>query len=213
MALARRGLACLLGVLALTPLTGVAAPVLRAADARVEFQSPTSCTVELALSVDGASAVEHRVEVVEGARVELLEIRGATVAGDAQTIGRTRQLVLRPDLATYTLKYTVAQPPSSAGRCPLWIPAVPSDGRSQAVRLRVRIPTGATAVGTMPGLAWSGEEGTAVLGHLPAFVRVPYALAGESKPVDIASVMDAAAIVTLVVASAAWARRNRGLAR
>ena len=88
---------------------------------------------------------------------------------------------------------------------------MPADGRSQAVALRVRIPAGAIAAGTMPGLAWVGEEGTATLGHLPAFVRVPYAMPGESMPLNIAFVMDVVAIATLVLASAAWARR--GLAR
>jgi hypothetical protein len=169
--------------------------------------------VELALSVEGAAEVEHRVEVVEGARVELIAVRGATLAGEPRMVGRTRALVLRLDAATYTLRYAVEQPPSRASRCPLWVPSVPADGRSQAVRLSVRIPASAEAAGTMPGFAWSGGEGTTTLGHLPAFVRVPYAMPGAPTPLDIAFVMDLVAVVTLVVATAAWARRNRGLAR
>ena len=65
----------------------------------------------------------------------------------------------------------------------------------------------------MPGLAWVGQEGSATLGHLPAFVRVPYAMPGEPAPFNIAFAMDVVAIGTLVLASAAWARGRRGQAR
>jgi hypothetical protein len=197
MALRRGAFACLLGALTCAPITAFAAPVLRDADVRVEYRSPTRCVVDLTVSVDGATQVEHRVEVVDGARVELSELRGAVQLGEAWTVGRTRALVVRPAGAAYTVRYAVEQPPSSASRCPLWIPSVPADGRSQAVAVRVRIPAGATAAGTMPGFSWVGDEGTARLGHLPAFV------------------MDVVAIGTLVLASAAWARRRPrpGLAR
>ena len=215
MPLSRGALACLLAALTCAPMTSFAAPVLRDADVRVGFRSPTACDVDLTVNVKGAAQVEHRVEVVDGARVELRELRGAAQLGEAWMVGRTRALVVRPAGAAYTLRYAVEQPQSSAGRCPLWIPSVPADGRSQAVALRVRIPAGAMAAGTMPGFAWVGEEGTARLGHLPAFVRVPYAMPGEATPLDIAFVMDVVAIGTLVLASAAWARRRprRGLAR
>ena len=123
MALARRVLVCLLGALALPALTAVAAPVLRGAEVRVEFQSPTACVVELTVNVEGAAQVEHRVEVVDGARVELSEIRGAAQIGecaDGRAHARARGAAGRAP--TYTLRYAVEQPPSSAGRCPLWIP-------------------------------------------------------------------------------------------
>jgi hypothetical protein len=203
---------CLFG--ALPAPSAVAAPALRGAEVLAEFQSPTACAVTLTVNVEGAAQVEHRIGVVDGARVELSEIRGAAQVGDARTVGRTRALVVRPQGAAYTLRYTVEQPRASAGRCPLWIPSVPADGRSQAVTLRVRIPAGATAAGTMPNLAWAGREGSVTLGHLPAFVRVPYAMPGEPPPFNIAFAMDVAAIGTLLLASAAWARRaRRGLAR
>ena len=210
-----RGAFVLLLIGAMTPaVTAGAAPVLHAAEVVVEFQSSTACVVSLTVNVQGAEQVEHRVEVVDGARVEVSEIRGAAAVGDTRAIGRTRALVVRPEGAAYTLRYAVQQPRSSAGRCPLWIPSVPADGRSQAVALRVRIPAGATAAGAMPGLAWVGQEGSATLGHLPAFVRVPYAMPGEPTPFNIAFAMDVAAIATLVLASAAWARRGRrGMAR
>jgi hypothetical protein len=195
--------------LALLPLPLAAAPRLRAADARIEFSSPTSCTVELAVTVDGATEVEHRIEAAEGAAIELIEVRGATTAGEPRTIGRTRALLLRPSSSPYTLHYSVSQPPARSGRCPLWVPAAPSDGRTRSVQLRVRIPDGATAGGTMPGFEWAGAAGTATIGHLPAFVRVPFAAPGQPAPWDIAAVMDAVSVATLILASALWMRRGR----
>ena len=211
-----RGVCVVFLIGALTPAsTATAAPVLRGAEVLAEFQSPTACTVQLTVTIDDVAHVEHRVEVVDGARVELTEIRGAVQLEEPRMVGRTRALLVRPDGATYTVRYAVEQPASSAGRCPLWIPSVPADGRSQAVRVRVRVPAGATVSGTMPGLAWEGREGSATLGHLPAFVRVPYGMAGEPAPFNIAVAMDAVAVVTLILASALWARRRprRGLTR
>jgi hypothetical protein len=207
----RFGLACALG-LVFAPAAATAAPVVRHADVRVAFSSPTSCTVQVVLSVDGGGVqVEHRVETAPGSRLEIIGIDGAAVVGDVRQVGRTRALFLKPDEKTpYTLSYSVDQPPERAGRCPLWIPTVPTDGRGQAVRIVARIPEGATPVGTMPAFTWSGSEGTATIGHLPAFVRVPYALAGTPTPWNIARVMDLLSIATLVGATLAWARRRPG---
>src|SRR5918993_900531 len=85
----RRGFATALAALSLLPATIAAAPLLRAADAQIAFLSPTSCSVGLTLTVDGASEVEHRIEVVEGARVTLLGVEGA-IGGDIRTIGRAQ---------------------------------------------------------------------------------------------------------------------------
>jgi hypothetical protein len=62
----------------------------------------------------------------------------------------------------------------------------------------------------MPAFSWVGAEGTASIGHLPAFVRVPYALPGEPAPWNIARVMDVVSVLTLVAATLAWARSRRG---
>jgi hypothetical protein len=61
----------------------------------------------------------------------------------------------------------------------------------------------------MPTSRWSGDAGTATIGHLPAFVRVPYAMPGEPAPWNIAQVMDYFSIVTLVVATLFWWRQQR----
>ena len=206
----RIGLACALG-LVLVPAAATAAPMVRSADVRVTFSSPTSCTVELALSVNGHDMeVEHRVEAAPAGRVEIIGVDGASVVGDVRQVGRTRALLVRPDgNRPYTLRYTTDQPSDRAGRCPLWIPTVPTEGRAQAVRIVARIPEGATAVGTMPAFTWSGGEGTATIGHLPAFVRVPYATAGTPVPWSIAAIMDAASLTTLAGATLAWMRLRR----
>jgi hypothetical protein len=203
----RIGVAVALGAAGLAQVVS-AAPVLRRAEADVVFRSSTACTVELAVEVEGATEVEHRVELPRGGRVELLEVRGAVRRGEPHDVGRTRALILQPGSASYALRYTVEHPPDRPGRCPLWIPTVPTDGRSQAVSIRVRVPDGAEPVGTMPAFTWSGGEGRTVLGHLPAFVHVPYALAGEPAPWNVAAVMDVAAVATLLAATAAWFRRR-----
>jgi hypothetical protein len=204
----RRGLVSAVAALSLVPSATLAAPLLRAADARIAFLSPVSCRVELSVTIEGASQVEHRVEVADGARVTLLAVDGGTHDGP-KTIGRTHAIVVQPNADLYTLRYTVDQPSSRAERCPLWVPAVPADGHSASVRIGVRIPDGATAVGTMPQFTWEGQEGTTRIGHLPAFVRVPYAMAGSPRPWNVAAVMDTVSVLTLVVASLLWARRRR----
>jgi hypothetical protein len=203
------GLLCAIGVTAVGPVAVRATPVLRAADVRVTFQSPTACTVELGVTIDDAVQVEHRVETAEGGRVDLMEISGATPAGPPTDIGRTRALTVRPERASYTLRYEVQLPAARAGRCPLWIPTVAADVRAATVRVTTKLPGGARAAGTMPTFRWNGDEGTATIGHLPAFVRVPYAMPGETAPWNIGRLMDIFSIATLVVATLAWARRQR----
>lgn len=187
-----------------------AAPVLTGADARIAILSPTTCEVRLALDVDGAdaAAVEHRLEVLDGAVVRDLTVHGAA-AEPARTVGRTQALHLRLEATTYELAYRVEQPPAGRFRCPLWLPTAPADGRSRAVRLTVTLPPGAEPSGTMPAFAWRNGVGTATLGHLPAFVRVPYAADGAAAPWDLGRVMDGVSIGTLVVASLLWLRRTR----
>ena len=174
---------CLLAPV-MAPTAALGAPVLASADARIRIESPTACAVELAVTVEGASQVEHRVEAVEGSRVELLQVtrRGCRLA-EPRRVGRTLSLVVTPGQPAYTLRYHVQQPDSRRDRCPLWLPAVPADGRSRNVRLTVQLPAGATPGGTMPGFVWTGDRGETTLGHLPAFVRVAYAEAGTHAAV------------------------------
>ena len=194
----------------LIPCMAAAAPVLTAADVRMALSSPTTCDVTLTVSVSGATEIEHRLEVLEGSRVELLAVRDAQQVGEVRDIGRTRALVVTPGSASYTIHYRVEQATAHAYRCPIWLPTVPADGRSRKVRVTVDVPAGTTASGTMPAFAWTGTQGSASLPHLPAFVIVPYAAVGGSRPWDVSRVMDAVAIGTLVFASAVWLRRQKG---
>jgi hypothetical protein len=185
----------------------LAAPgVLRSADAQITQTSPLACEVRLALSIEGADEVEHRLATLQGSVVTLIESPAAAPPHD---VGRTRALVVRPSSATYTLRYLVQQPPEGAFRCPLWLPTTPADGRSRAVRITARLPAGAQPTGTMPSFSWANGVGTATLGHLPAFVRLPYEADGVRAPWNLARVMDGVSVGVLVVASLVWLRRSR----
>jgi hypothetical protein len=183
-------------------------PVLTGADARVAILSPTVCEVRLAVTVDGADTVEHRLEVLEGAVVGNLSVRGAALVS-VRTVGRTQAVHVRPQTAAYELSYRVEQPPSARFRCPLWLPTTPADGRSRAVQLAVTVPVGAQPSGTMPAFTWRDGVGAATLGHLPAFVRVPYAAEGVSAPWNLARLMDGVSVGVLVVVSLLWLLQRR----
>lgn len=197
---------------ALLAVPAAAAPVLTSAEASVRFTSPLECEVGLTLTVTGASDVEHRLEVLEGASVTIAGLEHAVEARPAHDIGRTRALTLAPSSAgaPYVLRYRVQQASSRPGRCPIWLPTAPAAGRGRDVRVTVQVPDGTVPSGTMPTLIWQGTTGIAVLPHLPAFVIVPWAAAGESRPWDISRVMDVVALTSLAVASALWMRRRKG---
>lgn len=195
----------------LTPWPALAAPVLRAADGQVRFTSAVTCTVDLTLTIQGAPAVEHRLELPDGATVTRFEVSGAT-AGAMRDVGRTRAVTVTPsaDGARYTLRYDVRQSDAQPHRCPLWLPTVPADGRSRAVHLVADVPPDTTVVGGMPAFAWQATHGEVTLAHLPAFVIVPFAAAGADRPWDVSRVMDVTAMATLVMASIAWLVRQKG---
>ena len=197
-------------VLATSPVA--AAPVLRAAQARVVFVDERSCTVDLTLRIDDADDVEHRLGVDDDARARVTDTRGTSTSGGPRRVGATLALTLRPTAPDYSLRYVVEHP-EPTDRCPLWLPDVPADGRSRAVTLVVEIPAGTRAAGTMPAFAWAGTRGEVTLGHLPAFVRVPFTRSGERAPWNIARVMDLVAVATLALASVIWARRRVGAGR
>ena len=193
------------------PCAAFAAQRLLKAEAVVAFRAPGACEVALTVAVAGADVVEHRLEVIDGAAVELLDVQGAQPERAATDIGRTRSLRLVPASpeSTYTLRYRVSQGPSHPYRCPMWLPTAPADGRSRHVQIAVSIPDGAVAAATMPAFAWADTRGTAVLAHLPSVVVVPFTAAGSARSWDIAQVMDAAALATLVAATAFWLRQRK----
>lgn len=177
-------------------------PLLRAADVSVVMGS-TTCEVTMALTVEGAETIDHRID--SGA-VDLIDVSGAQPVGERRTIGRTQSLVLRPtDGAGYRIHYIAMLPEARAFRCPLWLPAIPTDGRSSAVAIHVQIPAGATPpADSLPMLAWNERRGEATLGHLPVFVHVPFTAQGASAPWSIGRTMDTFTIGIIIAASAIW---------
>ena len=160
-------------------------------------------------TIGGGADIDHRIETFEGARIELTAVRGARHVDEVRTIGRTQSLVLKPEAASYELSYHAVQPADREHRCPIWVPAVPTDGRSRAVRLDVDLPAAAIPAASMPAFTWTGAHGTATLGHIPAMVRIPYASPGEARGWGINSIMDALAIAVFAGATAIWTWRVR----
>ena len=194
-----------------------ATPALRAADARVIIASRTSCDVRLSVTIDGATEVEHRLARTDGDGRQLVNLEGARLVEPIRDVGATSSLRLRPTGTSYTLSYSVQhQEPLRIGfldpardRCPIWLPTIPTDGRSRAVRMTIELPPGSTAGATMPAFTWNGTVGTALLGHLPSIVRVPYAANGEAVPWSLPRAIDTLAIGTFAAATAAWIWRVR----
>lgn len=193
----------------LAPIGAAAAPVLRDADVSITMTSATSCAVAMVLTLEKATEIDHRIEAFPGSRVELVSVRGATQVGAVREIGRTRSLVLRPAEATYELRYRAQQTAARSDRCPLWLPIAPTDGRAGAVRLRVDLPPTAVPGNSLPAFQWTGARGSATLGHLPAFVHLPYRSGSDSAPWDAGRVMDAVAVATFAGASVFWVWRRR----
>lgn len=205
--------------LALALMAGMAeGAVLREAAFDVVFTSPSHCQVTASFAIEEAEEIEHRLVVREGAEPTLIGIDG-TVASDDDPARSGGALSLRlrgsaPGDQHYRLRYEVSRS-SAEYRCPLWLPTIPTDGRSQEVTIRVSLPAGAErAGGTLPAFSWEGERGMVRLSHVPAFVRVPFGMAGAPAGLaglDTSRLMDAIAIIALVGASAlfAWRRRRR----
>lgn len=194
-----------------------ATPVLRAADARIVISSRTSCDVRLSVTIDGATEVEHRLAIARGDGRQLVNLEDARLVEPIRDLGATLSLRLRPTGASYVLSYSVQhQEPLRIGfldpvrdRCPIWLPTIPTDGRSREVRMTIELPPGNTAGATMPAFTWNGTVGTATLGHLPSIVRVPYAGSGEAVPWSLPGAIDTLAIGTFAAATAAWIWRVR----
>jgi hypothetical protein len=207
--LRRALLAALVGVATFLAAPAAAAPVLRGADAAVEFTAPTACAVRLRVTIDGVSApIEHRLEHLSDAVATLDGVDGGR-AEPQGAVGRTLVARITPAGPAYTLRYRVTQPPAGAFRCPIWLPTTPADGRSRGVRLTVTVPTTAAPAGTFPAFAWTGRTGIATLGHLPAFARVPYTGADVDVPWNLARLMDGVSLGVLAAASMLWWRRSR----
>jgi hypothetical protein len=186
---------------------------LHSAAVNASLTSATSCDVTMALETTAGGDIDHRLEAFAGTQIELLAVRGAET-GSHHDIGSTRSLIVRPGARQpYQIQYRITQPGERAFRCPLWVPALATDGRSRSVTIKVALPEGSTPSGSsFPALAWDGSGGTATLAHVPAFIRVAFAggsTSPESAPLDIASTMDVLAVAMMAVATAGWLWRRR----
>ncbi len=200
---------------------GRAGAILRRADVNVVMTGPTGCEVTAALTLDpnGTTEVLHRLQLFDGASAELVDVTGAARASAAPRLeGRTMVLVVSLDPAgsgAYTIRYRVTQPGEWSYRCPLWVPTTPTDGRSRAIHIQVEVPAETMPTrGAFPAFTWSpGNHGTITIGHVPAFIRVPFRAPGQDPGwwarQDLATVTDATAIIVLVVGSLVWLWRAR----
>jgi hypothetical protein len=193
----------------LLPAAAAGAPVLRSAAITVTATTATSCDVDMTVTVDGATTVEHRVDMPPPSQVTLLAIGGATANGAPRSVGRTQSIIMQIERPTYALRYRVQQPESLRGRCPLWLPTIPADGFSRNVQIDVNLPPGMSPGTSMPPFAWRDTRGSTRLGHIPAFVLVPFAPAGLEQAWDITLAMDVVAVAVFVVASGLWLWRRR----
>jgi hypothetical protein len=162
----------------------------------------------MTLTVAGASEIEHRIETVEGGRVELAGVKSAEPIGQPRQSGRTLSLTVRPAAETYEITYRVAHS-SPKDRCVLWLPMVPTTGAPASVTIDAELPPATVPGETMPAFAWSGSRGRATLAHLPAALSMPFGDPGTPPGWGLGRLMDALAIAVIAVASAIWARRAR----
>jgi len=196
-----------------------AAPtVLRSADISIAMAEAGGCTVDMSLQIETSNRgpVDHRLLTANGAEVAAVSLTGGNVTLPAvETIGRTLSLPIpfAAGVHPYTLSYRVRQNGSWGDRCPLWLPMTPTDGISSAVRIRVALPPGAVPLGdTFPALAWTaGGVGTVTLGHVPAFVRTPFAPAGSARSRSLSErrIVDALALAVLAGATLIWFSTRR----
>ena len=190
------------------PVPADAVSVLRSADIRIVMRSADACDVTMTLAVDGSSLIDHRIEAADESRIELSAVQGAIQPAAPQRVGRTLSLILEPHTREYELAYTVERL-ASQYRCPVWVPAVPADGRSRQVRISVELPSATSAGTTMPLLTWQGTSGSTMLGHIPAFVRAPFAAHGDTTIWDVSKTMDVLTLVVFAAASGIWVWRRR----
>ena len=202
--------ACLAGTAA---TAANAAPVVRAARVHAVLTSPTACDVEASYTIqaDQPASIRFTLQTFDGTQVELSAVNDATVTASlVQRTGKTTvfSTQLTGGSQTTTLRYHVTQASEWAYRCPIWLPAIPTDGRPGAVSLQVQWPTGATLTGaTLPPLQDMQTGGSSSLANIPAFVRVPYAVAGDPHPAsswDVIRVLDVATVAALLGSSVLW---------
>lgn len=191
------------------------AATLKSMHAAVTIAGGQACEVEAAfeLTSERADVVMHRLFVREPAEDASLTVTGAQ-AGELARFGRTIVVPVRvhAGVTRYRARYRVMMP--ARHRCPLLVPDAPSDGVSREVLIDVRLAPGSQHLpGEFPALEWIGDSGRATLGHVPAFIVVPHALAGMRlgwwERLETRRVVDSSAVLVIALASAVWFSRQR----
>jgi hypothetical protein len=184
-------------------------------DGRITIVSPGTCDVQLAIVIDGdrPQTVEHRLTLVGGMQIAALSVTGGGTLGESKTVGVTLSVpvtLLSGGSSAYTVRYRVRQSQESDGRCPILVPLVATNGLDRVVTLTAQLPDGSEPLDdTFPAFSWSGPTtGSVRIGHVPAFVLLPFVRQGENTRWQSAMsrrrVVDAMALATLVVASLLW---------
>jgi hypothetical protein len=186
-----------------------AAATVRSAHIAVSVPSHGRCDVTMTLAVTGATEIEHRLETVEGGRVELASVKGAEPIGQLRQVGRTLSLIVRASAEPYEITYRLDLLAPARDRCALWLPTLPTTGAPASVTIDAELPPAAIPGETMPAFAWDGHRGRASLAHLPAALRLPFGDPGTRPGWGLARVMDALAIAVFAGASGIWAMRAR----
>lgn len=193
---------------------------LRDVHATVRFVSNTHCEVTLRASVDGEGIVRvsHHVALpVAAGDVNAAPVPSDPVIGGGALVEVRRQadaLAFDVDVPTGSERrsrsYEVALDIRGIreGTCPLPVPSIPAPGTPGSVTLEVSWPSTADIpAGAFPSVTWNGRDGSARLGHVPAFVRV---FAGRTRWLGhVAHLLDGTAITGVGVASIVWLRRRQ----
>lgn len=208
--------ASLCAAIALGFAPSVESATVRDARVRVEF-SPGGCDVAARFVVDTAEpvVVDHHL-LMSGEVAPRFALVGA-IPGETTVVGRTARL--RVSLTgsgrnEYSVRYSVNLPAAARDRCPLLVPAAPTDGISRAVHLEVAVPAGANRLpGAFPAFAWDGLHGAVIISHMPSFVRVPHVAAGTAVSwrdrLDVGRIVDVAAVAIIGVSTIAWITLRR----
>ena len=194
--------------------TGVdAAPVVRAARVHAVLTSPIACDVEAAYTIqtDQPARIPFTLQTFDGTQVELSAVNGAAVTAPRSSTRARRPCCPRswpPDRRQPRFAITSRRRQSGRIAVPIWLPAVPTDGRPGAVSLQVEWPSGATLTGaTLPPLQRTAD-GRVVLARSCSRVRaraVCRSRQSEHAPGwDVTRVMDVATVGVLLVASLVW---------
>jgi hypothetical protein len=209
-------IACVCAIVAAVVPAGAAAATMRDARVTIVF-SRGACDVTSRFVVDTPEPViiDHHLlsSSNEAPRFAVL----AAVAGQTTIVGRTARVpisITGSGRNEYTVRYAVTLPAAAGHRCPLLVPAAPTDGLRRAVHLEVEVPADTTRLpGEFPAFAWDGMRGAVTISHVPSFVRVPHVAAGTAvtwgDTVDVRRIVDIAAFAIIGVSTLAWIALRR----